>query len=66
MDDVIQFNRIACGKQFQAVVCKIITDNNSTDGNSILEIKLVDVSGDDDEYINDLFVKNGRASKTNI
>lgn len=55
MDDNIQFRRITKGKQFDAIVEKVVDDENNQ--NSILEIKLMYKLN----CINDLFVDSGRA-----
>lgn len=56
MDDKIQFRRITKGKRFQAVVAKVVDDENGHD-NSVLEISLIYES----YCINDLFVESSRA-----
>lgn len=57
MDDNIQFRRLTKGKQFEAIVVKIIGDETNQLDNSILEIKLMYKS----HCISDLFVDSGRA-----
>lgn len=64
MDDILQFKEIASGKKFQAVVAKIIEQEKFED-NSVLEVRLIDVSKEDDECINDFFVKTDRAVESN-
>lgn len=59
--DSFQFDRNTSGKKFQAIVGKIVDKEKLVDDNSILEIRMIDVSKEYDECINDLFVTNGRA-----
>lgn len=60
IDFSLKFNQKVSGKRFQAVVGKIL-DKDNVDDNAILEIRLIDVSKEYDECINDILVKNGRA-----
>lgn len=60
MNDTIQFGQLVTGKKFQAVIGKII-ENENPDENAILEIQLIDVSTEYDVCINDNFVSSGRA-----
>lgn len=60
MDDIIEFNKLVSGKKFQAIVGRII-EKPKRDENAVLEIQLIDVSKEDDECINEMFVRSGRA-----
>jgi len=60
MDDSKDFEEMTAGKKFQGVVMGII-DNENPDNNSVLVIRLIDVSNEIDVCINDVFVENGRA-----
>lgn len=59
MDDIIEFNRLVTRRKFQAIVGKI--ENSKQDYNDVLEIRLIDVSNEEDECVNDIFVQSGRA-----
>lgn len=60
MDVIMKFNRLVTGQKFQAIVGKII-EKEQSDKNAVLEIKLIDVSKDFDDCINEKLVSWGEA-----
>lgn len=61
MEDIIEFDLLVSRKKFQAIVRKIEMDETNPDVNAELQIELIDVSKDDDVYINDVLLRSNRA-----
>lgn len=60
IEDCLHFQHLTQDKCFVSNVRNIIYDNDSPE-NHKLELTLIDVTTDQDIYINDMFIAEGRA-----
>jgi hypothetical protein len=60
MDDAVRFQELIVNKKFASIL-KGLKKDEFDENESIANLNLIDVSGEDDVYLNDILIKENRA-----